>query len=198
MSCHIYVGKSIKGELILQQSAVPLLATWQNFYTIIGSAAAALTGLMFVAITLITSVGGRRSSGTTATFGTPTVVHFCAVFLVTAILSAPWPMLWNASLLLGLSGLGGVIYAVIVLLRARHQTDYKPVLEDWIWHTILPFVSYTALLIASITLLSNPVPALFIIGAAVVLLLFIGIHNAWDTVTYVAIVLPQRENKSQD
>ena len=194
----IYIGKFIKGELILRESVVSLLTSWQNFYTIIGSAAAALTGLMFVAITLITSVGGRRSSGTTATFGTPTVVHFCAALLVSAVLSAPWSMLWNVGLLLALAGLGGVIYAIIILRRAFHQTDYKPVLEDWIWHTILPFVAYIALLIASIMLLSNPVPALFIIGAVVVLLLFIGIHNAWDTVTYVAIELPQRENKSQD
>jgi hypothetical protein len=31
------------------------------------------------------------------------------------------------------------------------------------------------------------VPALFVIGATALLLLFIGIHNAWDTVTYVAV-----------
>jgi hypothetical protein len=29
--------------------------------------------------------------------------------------------------------------------------------------------------------------ALFVIGATALLLLFIGIHNAWDTVTYVAV-----------
>ena len=33
----------------------------------------------------------------------------------------------------------------------------------------------------------NPAPALFFIGEVTFLLLFIGIHNAWDTVTYVAI-----------
>ena len=35
-------------------------------------------------------------------------------------------------------------------------------------------------------------------GAVTVLLLFIGIHNAWDTVTYVAVEDSQPENKSQD
>ena len=39
---------------------------------------------------------------------------------------------------------------------------------------------------------------LFVIAAATVLLLFIGIHNAWDNLTYVAIELSQPENKRQD
>ena len=182
----------------MQEVAGSLLTTWQNFYVIIGSSAAALTGLMFVVITLIAGTREPRSSEAIAAFGTPNVVHFCAALLVAAILSAPWQVLWNASLLLGLCGLGGITYVVIVVRRARHQTDYQPVLEDWLWHTALPLVSYTALVVAAMVLPSNPVPVLFVIGAATVLLLFIGIHNAWDTVTYVVIERSQLESKSQD
>jgi hypothetical protein len=175
-----------------------MLTTWQNFYVIIGSSAAALTGLMFVVITLIAGARVRGSSGTIGAFSTPTVVHFCAALLVAAILSAPWQALWNAGLLLGLCGLGGVTYVVIVIRRARRQTDYTPVLEDWLWHAVFPLVSYIALVLAAILLPGNPVPALFVIAAATVLLLFIGIHNAWDTVTYLAVEYSQPENKSQD
>jgi hypothetical protein len=185
----------------VQETMVSLLTTWQNFYVVIGASAASLTGLMFVVITLIAGTAGarvRRSSGTIAAFGTPTVVHFCAALLVAAILSAPWQALWNAGLLLGISGLGGVTYVVIVVRRARRQTDYQPVLEDWLGHAIFPLLSYTALVVAAIMLPGNPAPALFVIGAVTVLLLFTGIHNAWDTVTYVAIELSKPENKSQD
>ena len=82
---------------------------------------------MFVVITLI--AGAQERSGTAsqedvAAYGSPTVVHFCAVLLVSAILSAPWRVLAQASHPLGLSGLGGVMYAGIVvrrlLRRARH------------------------------------------------------------------------------
>ena len=107
-------------------------------------------------------------------------------------------MLWTADLLLGLCGLGGVTYIVIVLRRARRQTEYQPVLEDWLWHTVFPFISYTALLVAALVIPGNPVPALFVIAAATVLLLFIGIHNAWDTVTYLVVELSEPQNKSQD
>jgi hypothetical protein len=182
----------------MQEAVLSPLATWQNFYVIIGSAAATLTGLMFVVITLSARTREPGPSGALGAFATPTVVHFGAALLVAAILNAPWQVLWNPGLLLGLFGLGGVIYVVIVLRRTRQQTDYQPVLEDWLWHTVLPLLSYTALVAAAMVLPGNPAPALFVIAAATVLLLFIGIHNAWDDVIYIAIERSQSENKSQD
>ena len=116
----------------MQEAAVSPLTAWENFYVITGSAAAALTGLMFVVITLIASSRVRRSSGTLGAFGTPTVVHFCLALLVAAILSAPWQVLWNAGLLLGLAGLGGATYVVIVLRRGRQQTDYEKNINEFL------------------------------------------------------------------
>ena len=184
----------------MQEAGVSLLTTWQNFYVIIGTAAATLTGLMFVVITLIAQIQVRVSSPSDGigVFSTPNVVHFCTALLIAGLLSAPWQALWHASLLLGLVGLGGVSYVIIVLRRVRRQTDYQPVLEDWLWHTVLPLVSYTALVVAAIVLPGHPTPALFVIAAATVLLLFIGIHNAWDVVTYTAFERSRQENTSQD
>jgi len=183
----------------MQEAVLSPLATWQNFYMIIGAAAATLTGLMFVVATLIAGVRVRASSPgeAFATFNTPNVWHFGIALLVAAVLSAPWQALWQASALLGLCGLGGVSYVVIVLRRVRRQTDYQPVLEDWLWHTVLPLVSYSALLVAALLLPSHPAPALYIIAAATVLLLFIGIHNAWDNVTYIALELAQPHKERQ-
>ena len=182
----------------MQEAVLSPLATWQTFYVLIGSAAATLTGLLFVVITLVAGTRLRRSSDPIAAFNTPNVVHFCLALLVAALLSAPWQVLWNASLLLGLCGLGGAIYVVIVLRRVRQQTDYTPVLEDWLWHTVFPFVSYTALVVAAMLLPGHPALALFVIAAATVLLLFIGIHNAWDNATYTALVLSAPEDTGQD
>jgi uncharacterized membrane protein YphA (DoxX/SURF4 family) len=85
-----------------------------------------------------------------------------------------------------------------VLRRARRQTDYQPVLEDWRFHTVLPLVSYTALVIAALLLPGQATPALFVIAAATLLLLFIGIHNAWDNVTYIALELSRPQNQRRD
>jgi hypothetical protein len=104
----------------------------------------------------------------------------------------------NSILLLGLTGLGGMTYDVIVVLRACRQTDYQLVLEDWLWYTTFPLVSYIAFVVAAILLPINPAPALFVIAAAMLLLLFASIHNAWDSVTYIAIYLSQPENTNQN
>jgi hypothetical protein len=171
----------------MQGAAVFPLTTWTGFYTIIGSAAATLTGLMFVVITLSAGRRVRKSNNTIAAFGTPTVVHFGVAILIAAGLCAPWQALWAAGLLPGCAGLGGIIYTLIVIRRARHQTEYKPVLEDWLWHISFPFIAYIALAIAGFVLALAPAPALFAIGAVTLLFLFIGIHNAWDTVTYITL-----------
>ena len=121
-----------KGGSIMQEAGVSLLTTWQNFYVLIGTAAATLTGLMFVVITLIAGARVRVSSasGVIAAFSTPTIVHFCTALLIAAILSAPWQVLWNAGLLLGLSGLGGVTYVVIVLYESAYCDKIKEVMTE--------------------------------------------------------------------
>jgi hypothetical protein len=184
----------------MQEAAVSLLVTWQTFYVLIGTAAATLTGLMFVVVTLLAGVRMRSSTPNEAftTFNTPNVVHFCAVLLVAALLIAPWQALWTAGLLLGLVGLGGVSYVLIVFRRLNRLTDYQPVLEDWLFHTAFPLISYFALVAAALLLLSQSAAALVVIAAATLLLLFAGIHNAWDNVTYIAIELSQPENKQQE
>lgn len=185
----------------MQEAAVSPLTSWANFYVITGSAAAALTGLMFVVITLIASVRGRQTDSAIATFGTPTVVHLCASLLIAAILSAPWLQIRDASIALGIVGLAGILYGLIILRRTLRQATYKPVLEDWLGHVICPLISYTTLTITAILLPLNPVPVLFFIAAVPLLLLFTGIHNAWDTITFVTIEFAQartEENERQD
>ncbi|HEV7129113.1 MAG TPA: hypothetical protein VGN32_16905, partial [Ktedonobacterales bacterium] len=164
----------------------PLIA-WENFYVIVGSSAGALTGLTFVAVTLIREDRARVASRGIAAFTTPTVVHFGAVLFVAAVLSAPWPALWLAALILGLCGLAGVAYTGIVIRRLRRVESYQPVLEDWLWYALLPLLAYIVLIVAALLLPGNAVLALFGTAAMMVLLLFLGIHNAWDTVTYLAV-----------
>jgi hypothetical protein len=180
---------SANGESIMQGGAMSQLTSWENFYVIVGSSAGALTGLTFVAVTLVTGYRRPGASRGIAAFNTPTVVHFGTVLFVAAVLSAPWPALSPAALLLGLCGLAGVLYAAIVVRRLRRleQGLYTTVLEDWLWYAVCPLVAYSALLAAAILLPGSPVPALFGIGAVMVLLLFMGIRNAWDIVTYVAV-----------
>jgi hypothetical protein len=186
------------GETAIQEAAMSPLAGWENFYVIVGSSAGALTGLTFLAVTLVGEARERGAGQGIAAFTSPTLVHFGAVLFVTAVLSAPWPALVQPALILGLSGLGGVLYTLIVVRRQRRQQVYSLVLEDWLWYAACPLVLYSALLAAATLLPGSPVPALFAIAAVMVLLLFLGLHNAWDLVTYMAAErLPRQEERSE-
>jgi hypothetical protein len=173
-------------------------APWESFYVIIGSSAAALTGLQFVVIALGSESRNLGSEREINAFATPTIVHFCAVLLISAILSAPWHHHWPPATTLAASGLAGLLYTLVILRRARRSINYKPVLEDWIWHTIIPGLSYIALAIASLFLPNHPTPSLFLIAASALLLLFTGIHNAWDAVIYLALARRAKMNSPPD
>ena len=170
----------------MQESMSPALAAWESFYVIVGSSGAALTGLQFVVIALVAEAHTRSSTDEIDAFATPTIVHFGAVLMVSAILSAPWHSLATAGHALAVCALGGLGYTTVIVRRARRQTGYRPVLEDWLFHAVLPLAGYAGLFVAALALASGIQSALFIIGAVALLLLFIGIHNAWDTVTYIA------------
>lgn len=171
----------------MQELASLPFSSWESFYVIVGSSAAALTGLQFVVIALVADLPRKSSTSEIDTFGTPNVVHFCAALLVSATLSAPWRGLSGPAVLLAVSGAAGVIYVALILRRARRSTLYQPVFEDWLWHVILPMVAYLCLAVAPVTMMRDAEDSLFCIGAAALLLLFVGIHNAWDTVTWLAV-----------
>jgi len=160
-------------------------AAWNSFYVIVGSAAGALIGLQFVVMTLLIADMQRlRTPEAGAAFATPSVVHFGVVLLLSAVASAPWQALSAVVVVWGCVGLSGIVYAVVVTRRLSRQTAYRPVFEDWLFHVVLPFAAYAVLVGSAYVALSHARSALFLVGAAVLLLLFIGIHNAWDAATY--------------
>jgi hypothetical protein len=70
----------------------------------------------------------------------------------------------------------------------RAQGTYRPDREDWSFHAVLPLVAHALLLGSAFATFSHPHEALLGVAAAVLLLLFIGIHNVWDTVAYHVFV----------
>jgi hypothetical protein len=168
-------------------------AGWENFYVIVGSSAGALIGLQFVVITLIADrTNSRVDPQAGSAFATPSVIHFGVVLLLAAILTAPWNTVTTPAVLWGSIGLCGVIYSIIVAVRLRKQTAYRPVFEDWLFHVLLPLIAYGALAISALTVQSHTRRDLFLVGTASLLFLFVGIHNAWDAVTYHVYTVPKK------
>jgi hypothetical protein len=163
-----------------------VLGAWNGFYVMTGSSAAALTGLMFVVVTLISDTDRSASHDGLSTFSTPTVVHFCYALFMSALMSAPFPSLVPISIILGCAGAVGLCYVARIALRTAKLQTYRPDAEDWVWNTLLPFFAYALLVTGAIAMHAAPALALYAPAAAVALLIFVGIHNAWDVVTFLA------------
>ena len=174
------------------------LAGWENFYVIVGSSAGALIGLQFVVITLIAEIpaGGDMERASSA-FATPVIVHFGAVLLLAAVISVPWHAMGGVAIVWAVMGIAGVIYELIVARRMRTQTAYRPEFEDWLCHFLLPFAAYVMLTVAAYAARAYAREALLAVGAAALLLLFSGIHNAWDAVTYHVTVKRRHATRDQ-
>jgi hypothetical protein len=174
------------------------LSNWESFYVIVGSSGGALIGLQFVVITLLESRRNLADSESLGAFGTPTVVHFAGALIVAAIMSAPWPSLFPTSIALTACGVAGLGYSGIVVRRAGRQTTYQPVFEDWIWYSILPSAAYGALALSVVFFMrENSQVELFVVGAAALTLLLIGIHNAWDSITHIVVTTPRSDDTSR-
>ncbi len=169
-----------------------ILEGWGNFYLITGTAAAALTGLQFVVQTLMTSeaygdVDGAEWEVGVGAFGTPTVVHFSLSLVLSAVLSVPWPDHGSLRLTLGALGLGALVYSGVVLRRALRMKTYAPVFEDWLWHVAFPAIAYAALVASAVLLAPGAEWPLFAVATVTLALLCIGIHNAWDAISYLTV-----------
>ena len=176
------------------------VAGWDTFYVIIGSSAAALTGLMFVVITLTAEVRfgvTERNNGLDA-FASPTVLHFCLVLLLAAVLTSPMHTATSLGVSLAVVALFGLGYMVPVLLRMRRVKSYVPVAEDWIWHLVLPLAAYLTIGTCSLFLWRGRANSLYFVAASALLLLYIGIHNAWDTATWMAVHGRDPQNHSTE
>jgi hypothetical protein len=168
------------------QEVARMLSTWNSFYVMTGSAAAGLTGLMFVVITLIRDTSRPTTEDGVSTFSTPTVFHFSGALFTSALMCVPFRSFVPIAIILALEGATGMFHVARVAHWTSKLQSYRPDLEDWTWNVLLPFVAYAAIVAGAIALNTAPARALYAPAAAVMLLIFVGIHNAWDVVTFLA------------
>ncbi|HWP15450.1 MAG TPA: hypothetical protein VNM46_07475 [Xanthobacteraceae bacterium] len=175
---------------------MPGFEEWESFYVIVGAAAGALIGLQFVVMTLLAE---RRTSATGgATYATPQIVHFSAALFLCALVRAPWHGIAPAAVLWGLTGLCGFVYELIIARRMSRWSTYRPAFEDWFFHVALPLSAYALLAVSGVAAFSHAAEAQFALGAATLMLLFAGIHNAWDAVTWHLMVRETRASAEKE
>jgi hypothetical protein len=163
---------------------------WNNFYVIVGSSAAALTGLTFVVIALASDAHVVRLSGLRA-FITPIVMHFGAALWIAALLCIPGHTAASLAACMIVTGAILTAYGGTTAYRMyRGRRVYRPLLEDWLWNAVLPTLCSLALLAAGVLAARHAPLALYVVGAVALTLLFIGVHNAWDLAVWITVERP--------
>jgi hypothetical protein len=160
---------------------------WESFYVIIGGAAGALIGLQFVVLTLVAERPSLRSEEGGAAFSTPVVVHFATALFIAALMSVPWQSPHLPRLILGAVGLAGIVYGGVIVRHMLAQKAYTPVLIDWISNVAVPVLAYGILVASAIEAHAYDHEAFFGVAAVSLLLMFVGVYNSWDAISYHAL-----------
>jgi len=156
---------------------------WDSFYLLVGSAAGALIGIMFVVITLSAGYETKSKSIGTAVFNTPIVFHFSMVLIVSVLSAVPGLPPSVTGGLIAAAAAVGLAYALTTTIRMlRAEWQPLPDVSDKLFYGVFPSLIYLGL---GASALQWTAPyALYAIAACTVALLLNGIRNAWDLATY--------------
>jgi hypothetical protein len=158
---------------------------WHEFYLLMGTAGLTLTGLLFVVVSFgARTVATRAATGVRA-FVSPNAVYFCTTLVVAAVLLVPNVSPAVVGLFLCVGALASLGYLAYTRVHRRWRENKLPAL-DWVWYVGLPPMSYVVLLISGVGLLLGAAWSMFGVAVALILLLVIGIRNAWDLVIWMA------------
>ncbi len=153
------------------------LREWHEFYVLLGTAAAALVALLFVAVSIGTGYLTRERAAGVRTFMSPVVVHFSAVLFVSLLMLAPAEAAWLIPSLVALTALAGVCVNMVITVRVARDGYEEVVIADAFAYGALPTLAYAAMLGAAV------IPwryARDLLAGGLLLLLLVNIRNAWD------------------
>ncbi len=167
-------------------SEASFLAPWHEFYALLGTAAAALVALLFVAVSIATSVltSDQESRRNTRTFMSPVVFHYANILFLSLTALIPTQTGQSFGLVIGVASIGNVIYSLIIAVRV-HRSSFSD-FADRIGYGAVPVLCYASgLVVAALVFQENSI-GLDILAGAALLLLVINIRNAWDLMLSLA------------
>jgi hypothetical protein len=160
-------------------SAVEELKEWHDFDLLVGTAAATLLALLFVAVSLGAGFLTAERKAPTRTFMSPVVVHFTSVFFLAAVALCPWHQTGFFAALIGVTALIGAIISTTITIEVV-RTDMTNYVEDYLAYGVLPGLGYLALLAAAVSIYLEKDAGLDALAGALLLLATVNIRNAWD------------------
>lgn len=172
--------------------------SWWNFFYLCGSAAATLTGLMFIAVPLASGLIKKETLAQVNVFLSPLFFHFLHVFFLccaTAVPRANPSLTGVAAIVSALWRLTGMPKHYSVLRTQARREEAEIDASDWMLLVALPIAIYVSLIAAGIGLLSGKSWAVLTLAAGCMALLLVAARGAWDTLVTIAVIRA-RQNDS--
>jgi hypothetical protein len=161
------------------------LETWHEFYLLIGTAGVTLTGLLFVVVSLGPRMIAHHQTTGVRAFISPNAVYFATTLVVSAVLMIPGLSAMAIGICLCLGAVAALGYLGYTRAHQQWRQNRLP-LVDWIWFVGLPIAGYVLLLFSGIGFLLHVALSMHGVAVALILLLVIGIRNAWDLVIWIS------------
>jgi hypothetical protein len=157
------------------------LAAWRDFYELLGTASATMTGLLFVAASVGSGVFSLDRRAPLRMFLSASVIHFSSILAVSMLALTPLRNQTVFGALIVAGGLFGLAYYVVAGRGIIRDGMHKRIdLEDRIWYACLPVAGYMLETAAGLTLTTGHPSGWPLLAVTTGVLLVIGIHNAWD------------------
>jgi hypothetical protein len=180
-------------SVIMDSSLADLIEDWHDFDLLVGTAAATLVGLMFVAASIGASIYTEKNRAGMQAFISPTVVHFTSVLVLALLAVVPTHEWLTLAGLLALVGVAGGVYSANLWMQLFVRRRFDVDIVDRLFYAALPSLGYLLLLLAAFFLLRQSEAGLDLLAAAQITLLLAGIRNAWDMMMWIVIRVPTTE-----
>lgn len=164
-------------------------AAWQNFYLLLGTAAATLIGLMFVAITFGASLVTAQTSASARAFIDPTFTHFVQVLMTACLVTIPTmgPNVLGV-LVLAINALRiAALFRVFRHMMAAHRVHRDIELSDWLSGIALPFICYILLSVTGVAFVAGYAASFNALAIGTLAILLNGIFGAWELMIWMAV-----------
>ena len=165
-------------------------AVWQNFYLMLGEAAATLVGLMFVAVTFGSRMVKPETASMARSFLDPTYGHFVHVIFTACLLTIPTmtgPVLGGLLLVISV-GRAARLFQIYAHMQEAKRVHDTVDLSDWIMGIVLPTLWYVLLAGTAIAFILGFTVAFSLLAAVTVGVLLNGIHSAWELLVWMALM----------
>jgi hypothetical protein len=164
------------------------MGNWSNFFFMVGSAAAGLTGLTFIAVTFGSRLITEDKLAYVEAFFSPIADHFIQAFVLCAVALVPiaGPKTLGAAIILTTAVRFVQLAHTHRLTKAAAAESKDIELSDWVLGLILPAAVYVSFVVTGLLYLLEvrQAPALF--AVSLLSLLVVALRRAWEMFLWIA------------